>query len=244
MRVCADIRASISRAPDAYGAASSTRAFGRIYAIGGWTANGSYSNEVDVYDPGVNSWTTVANLPVSRGGRAAVAGSDGRIYAFGGVDSSGIASPNVYAYAPAPMTPVLSWTPSGSLTYDNVLTTSQLDATASVAGKQVTGNFSYRDGTTQVTAGTVLSAGVHQLVATYTTSNPNIVSGGTVTATIYVAQAAPTVSVLIMVAHITARRSQPLLLSTDCPASRVQLRRWIISDISTGPGLILAPRDR
>ena len=177
------------------GIAATVDAFGRIYAIGGWTANGSYSNEVDVYDPGVNSWTTVANLPVSRGGRAAVAGSDGGIYAFGGVDSSGIASPNVYAYAPAPVTPVLSWTPSGSLTYDNVLTTSQLDATASVAGKQVTGNFSYRDGTTQVTAGTVLSAGVHQLVATYTTSNPNIVSGGTVTATINVAQATPTVSV-------------------------------------------------
>ena len=78
-------------------------------------------------------------------------------------------------------TPVLTWTPSPitSLTYPAALSSTQLNATSSVAG-----TFSYNP-----TNGTVLNVGTSTLVATFTPSNTtNYTSGLTITNTVVVAK--------------------------------------------------------
>ena len=77
--------------------------------------------------------------------------------------------------------PVLTWTPNptANLTYPAPLSSTQLNATSSVAG-----TFSYNP-----TNGTVLNAGTNTLVATFTpTDTANYTSGGTMTNTVVVAK--------------------------------------------------------
>jgi hypothetical protein len=79
------------------------------------------------------------------------------------------------------VTPVLTWAPSPatSLTYPAALSSTQLNATSSVAG-----TFSYNP-----TNGSVLNAGTNTLVATFTpTVTTNYTSGGTITNTVVVAK--------------------------------------------------------
>lgn len=84
--------------------AAVTGSDGRIYAIGGENRSGdsglSQINEVDVYDPGTNSWSTVTAMPSPRSGVAAVTGPDGRIYVFGGSASGSILN-TVEFYTPS-----------------------------------------------------------------------------------------------------------------------------------------------
>jgi len=83
--------------------------------------------------------------------------------------------------------PVLTWTPSpaAGLTYPAPLSSTQLNATSTVAG-----TFSYNP-----TNGTVLGAGTNTLVATFTPANTmNYASGLTITNTVVVAKGTPTIS--------------------------------------------------
>lgn len=77
---------------------------GRIYVIGGENrfddTGFSQINEVDVYDPAANSWSTVASMPTPRYGIAAVLGPDGRIYVFGGSGFGSILN-TVEVYTPS-----------------------------------------------------------------------------------------------------------------------------------------------
>jgi N-acetylneuraminic acid mutarotase len=57
---------------------------GRIYAIGGFGANGLLST-VEAYDPRTNSWTSLASLPLPLALSGAVLGPDGQIYVIGGL---------------------------------------------------------------------------------------------------------------------------------------------------------------
>jgi N-acetylneuraminic acid mutarotase len=73
---------------------------GKIYAIGGFRANGSSATTVEVYDPASDSWQTVAPLPV--GLNHPLAASVGnRLYVIGGHPESGPeAVDTTYAYDP------------------------------------------------------------------------------------------------------------------------------------------------
>ena len=177
--------------------AAATGPDGSIYAIGGYLVSGAGTSEVDAYDPTTNTWVTVASLPAPRDYLAAATGRDGRVYAIGGLINGSITS-EVDAYLPGStqaVSPTLSWTPTGSLTYGDPLTTSQLDATASINGEPVAGcSFIYSEGSNQIAVGDILSAGIHHLTATLTTSDPDVVSGGVVQADIVVAQALLTVT--------------------------------------------------
>ena len=87
-------------------------------------------------------------------------------------------------------TPNLAWTPSpDSITYGTALVAGQLNAQSSASG-----TFAYTEGSTPVDTTTVLSAGMHTLTATFTSTDPNYASGGTVTATITVTQATPIIN--------------------------------------------------
>jgi len=81
-------------------------------------------------------------------------------------------------------TPPLTWTPSptAGLTYPNPLTSTQLNASSSVAG-----TFSYNP-----PSGTVLYPGTNALVATFTPSDTNnYASGGLITNTVVVSKGVP-----------------------------------------------------
>ena len=93
-------------------------------------------------------------------------------------------------------TPVLTWTPSPAayLTYPAPLTSTQLNATSSVAG-----TFSYNPA-----AGTVLNVGRSTLVATFTpTSTSNYISGSKITNWVFVAKGTPTISLTPVASPIT-----------------------------------------
>jgi N-acetylneuraminic acid mutarotase len=56
---------------------------GRIYVIGGFTANGENSTRVDAFNPGTNTWSQEADLPLPVDHTMA-AGHRGRVYVAGG----------------------------------------------------------------------------------------------------------------------------------------------------------------
>jgi len=78
--------------------ASATSSDGRIYAIGGYDANGASLATVEAYDSKANGWTAVASLPTARDALAAVTAADGRVYAIGGESSpsNGVTTVDVY----------------------------------------------------------------------------------------------------------------------------------------------------
>ena len=104
--------ATVASLPDARRqVAAATDNAGLIYAIGGLTALGSITSEVDVYNPLSNTWTVGAPLPAPVSGAAAVTGPNGLIYVIGGSDVNNHASAVVDAYNPGSGT----WTAVASL---------------------------------------------------------------------------------------------------------------------------------
>ena len=119
------------------------------------------------------------------------------LWAYGGTPGTGYQT-NTFIIAKSP--PTLTWAPSpaASLTYPAPLTSTQLNATSSVAG-----TFSYNP-----TNGTVLNAGTNTLVGTFTPSNTtNYSSGGTITNTVVVAKGTPTISVIPTASSISYSRT-------------------------------------
>jgi hypothetical protein len=93
--------------------------------------------------------------------------------------AAGVASPTS-----TQTTPVISWSSPAPLTYGTALSTTQLDASASVAG-----SFSYSPG-----AGTTLSAGTDSLLVTFTPADTKNYKSATASTTISVTQAVPVVT--------------------------------------------------
>lgn len=83
----------------------------RVFVIGGLTAGGGGSREVEVYDAGADRWSRAAPLPAARHHLGAAVSGD-QLYAVGGfVGSSFAPSADVYRYAPASD----EWTPVAPL---------------------------------------------------------------------------------------------------------------------------------
>src|SRR6185312_3506546 len=95
-----------------------------IYAIGGGTNSGS-TNAVDAYNPGTNTWTPVASLPVTKNGLAAATDLSGNIYAIAGNNGTGTTN-TVFKYTPG----TNSWTSVAPLPF----TSYRLAATTSLNG--------------------------------------------------------------------------------------------------------------
>ncbi len=75
---------------------------GKIYVFGGIDAAGTFLNDVDVYDPITNAWSTApADMPTARAAFYAVATKGGTVYAIGGWDggSSGLSTNDAYKVA-------------------------------------------------------------------------------------------------------------------------------------------------
>jgi len=99
-------------------------------------------------------------------------------------------------------TPVITWSNPAAITYGATLGTTQLNATASTPG-----TFTYTP-----TAGTTLTAGVHQLFVSFAPTDAADYLGATATASITVNQAATTVSWI-----------NPTAISYGTPLSATQL---------------------
>jgi Galactose oxidase, central domain len=64
--------------------------FGRIFTIGGMSANGAtVFATVQVYSPATHAWFAVRRLPAARFGAVATYTPDGRVWVIGGYDESG-----------------------------------------------------------------------------------------------------------------------------------------------------------
>ena len=73
---------------------------GLVYAIGGVDVSSYPMDEVDVYDPDTDTWSTIASLPTPLAG-ASAAFADGRIFVMGGYDPGFSEVDTVYAYDPS-----------------------------------------------------------------------------------------------------------------------------------------------
>lgn len=73
----------------------------KIYVIGGFLnpATGAASDDVEMYDPESNTWTTKASLPERRGGGTTIYANE-KIYYFGGSKSFSAPLKNVWIYDP------------------------------------------------------------------------------------------------------------------------------------------------
>ncbi len=116
---------SLSDLPVGLSALAAASAYGKIYAIGGFSGvPGGYTSAstVYVYDTAhpAQGWSSAANLPMASSGLAAVT-VNGRIYAIG-------VGTNVYVYDPAQ--PMLGW-----LSVSNLPTVTHYLAAASANGK-------------------------------------------------------------------------------------------------------------
>lgn len=88
-----------------------------------------------------------------------------------------------------PATPTLAWAAPAAITYGTPLSATQLQATAIFNGGSVDGAWAY-----DPAAGTVLSAGVHTLTATFSPSDAVNLRPATVSTTITVTQAQPVIA--------------------------------------------------
>ena len=115
---------TIAAIPRATGETRGLNFNGQMYVIGGGRVAPNPSNEVDIYDPGTNTWTT--GDPFSNARRNFPTDTDGttRIWLSGGYDIDGVtplASMEIFCAAgatanPTPPTPSATPTPSGTPT--------------------------------------------------------------------------------------------------------------------------------
>ena len=89
---------------------------GKLYAVGGWGADGNPDPKLEIYDPATDTWTTGASEPVPHAGVGSAV-LDGRLYQIGGCDiACGTTDASVYDAASdswssiAPYPEPVSWT--------------------------------------------------------------------------------------------------------------------------------------
>jgi sugar lactone lactonase YvrE len=95
----------------------------------------------------------------------------------------------LFVETPIKLTPTISWAASAPITYGTALGTTQLHATASVAG-----SFAYTSSGSAVAVGTVLGAGSHVLSVTFTPSDTTDYTSATAQVTLVVNPAKLTVT--------------------------------------------------
>ena len=72
----------------------------RIYVVGGYRADGTTANTLEVYDVRANAWSTLAPMPERLNHCAAVA-FEGKVYVIGGSTALGSTSAATFEYEPA-----------------------------------------------------------------------------------------------------------------------------------------------
>jgi len=108
----------------------------------------------------------------------------------------------------SPVTPNVSWTTPASIAYGTPLSTTQLDATAvDGSGNTIAGTFTYKVGTATLSIGQVLNASTYTVVATFTPSSTNYVSGKTATVSLTVTKIAS--------ATIVSTSGNPVVVNTN-----------------------------
>jgi N-acetylneuraminic acid mutarotase len=70
---------------------------GDIAVVGGYLADGSSSDDVDLYDPASDSWSRLPDLPVEVN-HAAAASAGGKLYVVGGYGGPGVRLRNAYVF--------------------------------------------------------------------------------------------------------------------------------------------------
>ncbi|MFB7776569.1 carboxypeptidase regulatory-like domain-containing protein [Streptomyces bauhiniae] len=112
------------RAPAADRRAAPAKGFfdGKLYAVGGWGADGSPDAKLEIYNKASDTWTTGASSPkpYAASGSAVL---DGKLYVVGGCTATSCNTKEVYAYDPstdkwsamAPYPEPISWSACGAI---------------------------------------------------------------------------------------------------------------------------------
>jgi hypothetical protein len=72
---------------------------GKLYAVGGWGANGSPDAKLEIYDPATDKWATGASAPKPYAGPGSAV-LDGKLYMIGGCSSDSCGTTDASAYDP------------------------------------------------------------------------------------------------------------------------------------------------
>jgi N-acetylneuraminic acid mutarotase len=74
---------------------------GKEYSVGGLDSTFTVTAKGFVYDPTQNGWSPIADMPIARYGRPAVAGLNGKLYVIGGWDAAGAVTGETDVYDPS-----------------------------------------------------------------------------------------------------------------------------------------------
>ncbi len=179
----------------ASGTAAVFGAYGQIYVIGGLTASGPVAN-VNIYNPVTNQWASDTPLPTAEYATAATIDSVGNLDVFGGFNSAGNAVATVYESAALPAPAGLPAVPTvqlltGGFVYDATPHAADALALAADGVTPVDGTFAFTyDGSSTPPT----NVGTYNVVATFTSTDPNYVSTVTVD-TLYIDPATPTLNI-------------------------------------------------
>ena len=89
---------AVMSTPRAFGAHVTDPTTGNVYAIGGVDDNLFVLASTEVYNPTLDTWTTLAPMPSPRADFAAAADGAGNIFTFGGRQGANSVNNNVYRY--------------------------------------------------------------------------------------------------------------------------------------------------
>jgi hypothetical protein len=112
----ANTTGSIAAIPRATGETRALSFNGQMWVMGGGRVAPNPSNEVDIYDPGTNSWTTGDPFVIAR--RNFPTDTDGttRIWLAGGYDNTGVPIASMEIFCAAGPTPTPTPTPTATPT--------------------------------------------------------------------------------------------------------------------------------
>ena len=149
------------------------------------TISSGPTGTVTFYDGGTSISTgaingTIATLTTS----SLIAGSHSITASWPGNSKYGAATSGTIIQLVNAATPAISWAASAAIIYGTALSSTQLDASTTVAG-----SFSYSPA-----AGTVLTAGSHTITATFTPTYPTDYTAATAIVTLTVNQATPVIA--------------------------------------------------
>src|SRR2546425_11475931 len=92
-QTCDGVWRDLARMPSMRQEISTAVLDGKIFVIAGFDSNGMSSDTVEIYDPGTDSWSSAARLPIATNHNAAAVAA-GKLYAFAGT------SQRVFVYHP------------------------------------------------------------------------------------------------------------------------------------------------
>lgn len=157
---------------------------GKIFMLGGYDGGQHYLASVEEYNPDTDSWHILPSSLLTPRGYAVGGVVNGSPYIIGGYSGNGYLATIEKGTARYQTIPTITWATPASITYGTALSSTQLNAQASVGGTYA---YSWN-------IGMVPTAGWHTLSVTFTPYDTTDYTAATASVWLWVNQAKPTIS--------------------------------------------------